>query len=138
MKPIGKKPMPAHYTVPKSDGDAAIQAWIDLLPIGWKQDRARLIDRVVTQAFPDVHKAIKWHVVFYGVHGGGWIMALAPFKAHIKLNFFDGMRLVPPPQVEMAAHPNRALDIREKDVLDEYQLAEWIRQATQLPGWGKA
>ena len=79
MKAIGKKPMPAHYAVPKSDGDEAVQAWIDLLPAGWKQDRARLIDRIVTETFPEVKKAIKWHVVFYGVPGGGWMMAMAPF-----------------------------------------------------------
>lgn len=138
MKSPGKKPMPAHYAVPKSDGDEAVQAWIELLPAGWKQDRARQVDRVVTAAFPEVRKAIKWHVVFYGVQGSGWIMAMAPFKAHIKLNFFDGTQLVPPPQVEMAQKPNRALDTREKDVLDEGLLTDWIRQAVSLPGWGKA
>ena len=66
------------------------------------------------------------------------MMAMALFKAHIKLNFFDGASLNPPPPVEMAQKPNRALDTREKDVLDEDQLAGWIRQATQLPGWLKA
>lgn len=138
MKTTGKKPMPAHYAVPKSDGDHAVQAWIDLLPAGWKQDRARLVDRVVTATFPEVKKAIKWHVVFYGAPGGGWIMAMAPFKAHIKLNFFDGASLDPLPPVEMAQKPNRALDTREKDALDEDRLADWIRQASLLPGWLKA
>lgn len=138
MKAPGKTPMPAHYAVPKSDGDAAVQAWIDLLPAGWKQDRARLVDRIVSETFPQVHKAIKWHVVFYGIPGGGWMMAMAPFKAHIKLNFFDGASLDPQPPVAMATKPNRALDTREKDVFDEQQLADWIRQASQLPGWGKA
>jgi len=138
MKATGKKPMPAHYAVPKSDGDEAVQAWIDLLPAGWKQDRARLVDRIVTETFPEVKKAIKWHVVFYGGPSGGWMMAMAPFKAHIKLNFFNGGQLDPPPPVEMAQKPNRALDSREKDALDEHQLADWIRQASQLPGWLKA
>ena len=138
MKATGKTPMPAHYAVPKSDGDASVQAWIGLLPAGWKQDRARLVDRIISETFPGVHKAIKWHVAFYGVPNGGWMMAMAPFKAHIKLNFFDGASLDPPPPVEMATKPNRALDTREKDVFDEQQLAGWIRQASQLPGWGKA
>jgi hypothetical protein len=26
------KELPAHYAVPKADGDGAVQAWIDLLP----------------------------------------------------------------------------------------------------------
>ncbi|WP_443747148.1 DUF1801 domain-containing protein [Asticcacaulis solisilvae] len=137
MKAPGKTPRPAHYAVPKSDGDAAVQAWIDLLPAGWKQDRARLVDRIVTETFPEVQKAIKWHVAFYGKSGGGWIMAMAPFKAHIKLNFFDGVHLDPPPPVEMAKKPNQALDTREQDLFDEDQLADWIVQASFLPGWGK-
>jgi hypothetical protein len=32
----------------------------------------------------------------------------------------------------------RYLDIHEDDRLDEAQLAEWVKQASQLPGWGKA
>jgi hypothetical protein len=34
--------------------------------------------------------------------------------------------------------PQRALDVREADQLDEAQLAGWVKQASQLPGWGKA
>ena len=32
----------------------------------------------------------------------------------------------------------RFLDIYEDDPLDEAQLAAWVKQASQLPGWGKA
>jgi hypothetical protein len=32
----------------------------------------------------------------------------------------------------------RYLDIYEDDPLDEAQLAAWVKQASQLPGWGKA
>jgi hypothetical protein len=54
--------------VPKSEGDGAVQAWIDLLP-DWQSARARRVDAVVTRQAPNVHKAIKWHGVWYGVPG---------------------------------------------------------------------
>ena len=32
----------------------------------------------------------------------------------------------------------RYLDIHEDDQLDEAQFAVWVKQASKLPGWGKA
>jgi hypothetical protein len=46
--------------VPKSEGDAAVPAWIDLLP-DRQTARARRVDAAVTRQAPNVHKAIKWH-----------------------------------------------------------------------------
>lgn len=128
---------PPHYAVSKSDGDEPIQAWIDLLP-GWQTARARRIDVVVTRQMPDVHKAVKWHGAWYGVPGRGWFLAVASFKAHLKLVFLDGTSLRPVPPVPLATKPQRALDVREADELDEARLAGWVEQASRLPGWGKA
>ena len=128
---------PAHYAVPKGDGDAAVQAWIDLLP-DWQATRARRVDAVVTRRMPDVHKAVKWHGAWYGVPGCGWFLAIASFKAHLKLVFFDGASLEPSPPVGLAAKGQRALDVREADALDERRLAGWVGQAARLPGWGRA
>lgn len=131
------KPLPAHYAVPKSDGDGPVQAWIGLLP-GWQTDRTRRIDAVVTREVPNVHKAVKWHAIWYGVPGKGWFLAIGSLKAHIKLVFLDGDHLVPLPPVHLKTRPQRALDLRERDTLDEAQLADWVRQAVELPGWGNA
>ena len=131
------KKLPAHYAVPKSEGDGAVQAWIDLLP-DWQPARARRVDAVVTRQVPRVHKAVKWHGVWYGVPGQGWFLAVASFKAHLKLVFFDGASLTPVPPGPLATKPMRALDVREADKLDEAQLAGWAKQASQLQGWGKA
>jgi hypothetical protein len=54
--------------VPKVEGDGAVQAWIDLLP-EWQTAHARRVDAVVTGQVPNVHKAVKWHGAWYGVHG---------------------------------------------------------------------
>ncbi len=128
---------PPHYAVPKSDGDGPVQAWIDLLP-PWQGDRARRIDAVVTREAAALHKAVRWHGAWYGNPGGGWFLAMGSLKAHLKLVFLDGDHLVPLPPVHLKTRPERALDLRERDTLDEGLLAGWVRQALLLPGWGKA
>jgi hypothetical protein len=134
---VSKQPLPAHYAVPKSDGDEAAQAWIDLLP-DWQRDRARRLDAIATREVPGMNKAVKWHCIWYGVPGRGWILAIGSLKAHLKLVFLDGASLEPLPPVELAAKSQRALDLREKDELDEARFAGWMQQASLLPGWGKA
>jgi hypothetical protein len=53
--------------VPNTEGDGAVQAWIDFLP-EWQTAHARRVDAVVTRQAPNVHKAIiKWHGAWYGV-----------------------------------------------------------------------
>lgn len=134
---IAEKEVPRHYAVPKSDGHDATRVWIQLLPT-WQSDRATRIDAIVTNVMPGVHKAVKWHGLWYGVPGKSWFLAISAFKAHLKLVFFDGAHLLPLPPVAMKQAPARALDLREVDVLDETVLAGWVKQARQLPGWGKA
>lgn len=134
---IAEKKVPRHYAVQKADGHDAVQAWIRLLP-AWQSDRAARIDAIVTKVMPGVHKAVKWHGLWYGVPGQGWCLAISAFKAHLKLVFFDGAHLVPLPPIAMKQAPARALDVREPDTLDETTLAAWLKQARQLPGWGKA
>lgn len=54
----------------------------------------------------------------------------------MKVTFFAGASLQPaPPGGE--TKDARWIDIREND-LDEAQMAEWIRQAAALPGWGQS
>jgi len=129
--------VPAHYAAPKADGDGAVRAWIALLP-GWQSARAGRLDAVVTRQVPNVHKAVKWHGLWYGMPGKGWFLAVGSFKAHLKLVFFDGASLTPLPPTTLATRPQRALDVREGDKLDETELAGWVKQASRLPGWGKA
>ncbi len=130
------KKLPPHYAIPKSEGNAPVQAWIDLLP-DWQSDRARHIDAIVTREVPNVQKAVKWHGAWYGIPNKGWILAMASFKAHLKLAFFDGALLKPTPPVPLAAKGQAAFDIREPDKLNEKEFSDWIKQASKLPGWGK-
>ncbi len=46
--------------------------------------------------------------------------------------------LRPVPPGESKGKDTRYLDIHEADQLDEAQFAVWVKQASELPGWGKA
>jgi hypothetical protein len=69
------------------------------------------------------------------VQGQGWFLAVAAFQRHIKFTFFKGSSLEPVPPAGQQRNA-RALDVRESDSLDERQMANWIKQAAAIPGWG--
>jgi len=121
--------------IAKADGDAPVQAYIDAMP-DWKRDVGRRIDALIVRTVPDVRKAVKWNSPFYGIEGRGWFLAFHVFTHYVKVNFFQGTALRPPPPGGRGKDA-RWIDVREDD-LDEEQVTKWIRQAAALPGWGKA
>jgi len=118
--------------VPKGDGDAPVRAWLAAVP-GWKKAVARRVDALVVRTVPDVQKAVKWNSPFYGVTDQGWFLSYHCFDKYLKVTFFQGRSLTPMPPGESKHKTVRYLDIREGE-LDEGQLADWVRQASQLPG----
>jgi hypothetical protein len=123
--------------IAKADGDAPVQAYIAAIP-GWKRDVAREVDALIARTVPAVHKAVKWNSPFYGIEGQGWFLSFHCFTNYVKLTFFRGTSLRPMPPGESKQKDVRYLDIRENDAIDERQLADWIAQASRLPGWGKS
>jgi len=123
--------------IAKADGDAPVQAYIAAMP-GWKRDVGRRLDALIVRTVPGVRKAVKWNSPFYGVEGQGWFLGIHCFTKYVKLAFFRGTSLRPVPLGESKDKNTRYLDIHEDDKLDEAQLAAWVKQASQLPGWGKA
>ena len=124
--------------IPKGDGDAPVQAYIGAIPDAWKRDIARRVDALVTRTVPQVRKAVKWNSPFYGIAGRGWFMSFHCFTNYVKVTFFQGASLRPMPPGESRQKAVRYLDIREDDAIDDAQLADWLDQASKLPGWGKA
>jgi hypothetical protein len=120
--------------LPKSDGDAGVQAYIASLE-PWQAAIASRIDALVVAQVPGVRKAMRWRCPFYGVRDQGWFLAFSAFQRHIKFSFFKGASLKPVPPVG-GSKDVRSLDVRETDRLDEPQLASWIAQAAAIPGWG--
>ena len=122
--------------IAKADGDAPVQAYIAAMP-GWKSHAGRRLDAIITRAVPEVKKAVRWNSPLYGVGGRGWFVGIHCFAKYIKVAFFNGASLAPPPPVESKDKKARYFHIHEGDELDEAQLAHWMKQASKLDGWGK-
>ena len=120
--------------VAKGDGDAPVQAYVAAMP-GWKRAVGERLDALIARSVPEVRKAVKWNSPFYGVEGHGWFLSFHCYTAFVKVAFFRGASLRPPPPGASKQPEVRYLDIREADAVDEAQLADWIQQASALPGW---
>jgi hypothetical protein len=119
--------------IAKGDGDAPVQAYIAAMP-GWKSDVGRRLDALIVRTVPGVRKAVRWNSPFYGVEGQGWFLNFHTFTNYVKVAFFRGTSLRPVPPGEPKQKEVRYLDIYEDHEPDEAQLAEWVKQASQLPG----
>jgi hypothetical protein len=120
--------------IAKADGDAPVQAYIRAMP-GWKRRVGRQLDALIARNVPNVRKAVKWNSPFYGIEGQGWFLGFHVFTRYVKVTFFRGTSLRPVPPGESKQKDTRYLDIHEDDELDEAQLAMWVKQAAELPGW---
>ncbi|MBX3571685.1 MAG: DUF1801 domain-containing protein [Mesorhizobium sp.] len=119
--------------IAKGYGDAPVQAYIAAMP-GWKSAVGRRLDAIIVQAVPGVQKAVKWNSPFYGKEGEGWFVSFHVFTRYIKVAFFRGASLDPVPPGASKQKDVRYLDIHEDDTLDEAQFADWVKQASRLPG----
>jgi len=120
--------------IPKGEGEAPVQAYIAAMP-GWKRDVGLRLDALIVRTVPDVRKAVKWNSPFYGREGQGWFLNFHCFTAYVKVAFFRGASLRPLPPAESKDKDVRYLDIHADQQLDEAQLADWVKQASRLPGW---
>ena len=119
--------------IAKADGDAPVQAYIAAMP-GWKRDLGRRLDDLIARAVPGVKKAVRWNSPFYGVEGRGWFLSYHCFTRYVKVTFFLGRSLSPPPPGSGKDPDYRWVDLHEGE-LDEERMTEWIRQAAARPGW---
>lgn len=119
--------------IPKGYGDAPVQAWIAAAP-DWKSDVWRRLDRLVEDVVPGVRKAVKWNSPLYGVEAGTWFLGVHIYERYLKVSFFRGTELAPPPPVGSKQKHVRYLHIHEHEAPDEAQFADWVRQASRLPG----
>ncbi len=123
--------------IAKADGDAPVQAYIAAMP-GWKRGVGRRLDALIGRAVPGVCKAVRWNSPFYGVEGRGWFLGFHCLTKYVKVAFFRGASLRPVPPGESKDENTRYLDIHEDDRIDEARFADWVKQASRLPGWGNA
>ena len=119
--------------IAKGAGEAPVKACIAAMP-GWKRKVGEALDRLIGRTVPGVAKAVKWNSPFYGVEQGTWFMSFHCFDRYVKVAFFRGAQLMPLPPGPSKQKDVRYLDIHESEWINEVQLAEWVKQASLLPG----
>lgn len=135
VKPAGKPKLLSggNPQIAKADGDAPVQAYIAAMP-GWKGDIGKRLDGLIVRTVPKVCKAVRWNTPFYGIEGQGWFLGVHCLTKYVKVAFFRGASLRPPPPVESKQKEVRYFHIHEGDPFDEELLESWIQQASKLPG----
>jgi len=119
--------------IAKGYGDTPVQAYIAAMP-GWKRDIGRRLDTLIVRTVSGVSKAVKYNTPLYGIEGQGWFLSFHCFTKYVKVAFFRGASLSPLPPGPSKQKDVRYLDIHEDDPLDEAQIADWVKQVSQLPG----
>ncbi len=119
--------------IAKGHGDQPVQAYIAAMP-GWKSAVGKRLDAIITRSVPGVKKAVKWNSPLYGMEEKHWFLGVHVFAKYIKVAFFRGAQMDPAPPVASKQKDVRYFHIHEDDDLDEKQFADWVKQASKLPG----
>lgn len=119
--------------IAKADGDEPVQAYIAAMP-GWKQGVGRALDALITDAVPQVKKAVRWNTPFYGIEGSGWFLAYHCFTRYVKVTFLMGASLDPEPPIASKQENARYVHIHENEEMDHALLRRWIQQAAAREG----
>jgi hypothetical protein len=116
-----------------ADGDAPVFAYIASLPQP-QRAIAEQIDALAARTLPDLHRAVKWGMAYYGV-AGGWCFTSGAFVGHVKVMFIRGTELEPEPPVTPIGmgKQTRGVELASIDDLDEPQIASWMKQAAAIP-----
>ena len=103
---------------------------------GWKSAIGKKLDALIVREVPHVRKAVKWNSPFYGTDGLGWFLSFHVFNRYVKVTFFSGTSLVPPPPGGTPrSKESKWIDIYEDSHWDEGLLTSWVRQASSIKGW---
>ena len=119
--------------IPKGEGEGPVQDYIRAMP-GWKHQIGRRLDELISEAVPQVRKAVKWNQPFYGSGDEGYFLSFRCYTRYVQVQFLKGTSLDPVPP-KASKHPEvRYLDIHQDEDVDEAQLRSWIEQASAMPG----
>ena len=114
-------------------GDQPVFAYIASLPQP-QRDIAERIDALAAKTLPDLQRAVKWGMAYYGVDGG-WCFSSGAFVGHLKLMFIRGTEIKPEPPVMPIGmgKSTRGVELASLDDIDERQLSSWMKQAATMP-----
>ncbi|MET3927351.1 DUF1801 domain-containing protein [Devosia sp. 2618] len=119
--------------IPLGYGEAVVESYLAAMP-GWKERVGRQVDAVISRTVPDVLKAVKWNTPMYGMTEHHYFLGFHCFTKYVKVSFNRGAELDPLPPGTSKQKLVRYLDIYEDAALDEAQFADWVMQASLLPG----
>ena len=119
-----------------AEGAEPVFAYIASLPRP-QRDIAERIDALAAKSLPDIQRAVKWGMAYYGVNGG-WCFSSGAFVGHVKLMFIRGTELKPEPPVTPIGmgKSTRGVELASMDDIDERQAASWMKQAAAIPFFG--
>ena len=118
-------------------GDKPVLAYIASLPQP-QRGIAEAVDELAAATLPNLQRAVKWGMAYYGV-GEGWCFSCGAFANDVKVMFINGATLldpVPPVTPVGMGKATRGVELQTLDDLDEVQIAAWMRQITSVPGLG--
>jgi hypothetical protein len=116
-----------------AEGDKPVFDYIASLPQPQRAIAER-VDALAAKAIPDLKRAVKWGMVYYGV-SEGWSFYSGAFVGHQKVMFIRGTELEPEPPVTPTGigKSTRGVEPASVDELDEAQLLDWMTQAAAKP-----
>ena len=119
-----------------AEGNAPVFAYIASLPQP-QRSLAERVDALAAKALPDLQRAVKWGMAYYGV-GGGWCFSSGAFVGHVKLMFIRGTEIKPEPPVTPIGmgKSTRGVELTSVDDIDERQVSSWMKQSTANPFFG--
>jgi hypothetical protein len=119
-----------------AEGDRPVFAYIASLPQP-QRGIAERIDALAAENVPDLQRAVKWGMAYYGT-GGGWCFSSGAFVGHLKLMFIRGTEIAPEPPVKPVGmgKATRGIEPASIDDLDEQQIISWMTQAAAIPFFG--
>jgi hypothetical protein len=118
-------------------GDTPVFAYLASLPQP-QRGIAEAVDALAATTLPDLQRAVKWGMAYYGV-GDGWCFSCGGFAEHVKLMFINGATLldpVPPVTPVGMGKATRGVELMTTADLDDARVATWMRQITSVPGLG--
>jgi len=119
-----------------AEGDKPVFAYIATLPQP-QRGLAERVDTLASNSLPELQRAVKWGMAYYGV-GGGWCFSSGAFVGHLKLMFIRGNELEPEPPVTPIGmgKSTRGVELESLDDMAEYQIISWMKQAAENPFFG--
>ena len=118
--------------IPMGYGEAPIKAYVAAMP-DWKKAIGAKLDKIIETSAPGVLKAVKWNSPMYGMEPDRYFLSFHVFDKYVKVTFMSGAKLDPVPPGTSKYENVRYLDIHEGG-FDEAQFADWVKQASRLPG----